>query len=90
MKTSPRKAIASYCKSCIYDSKCSGSWRAQVEQCTILTCELYDHRPLSLQTSRLQKESHLASLAPAEQEIALKLRSQRAISMQNVHDRVMQ
>jgi hypothetical protein len=44
-KISPRKAIAAHCKGCLYDKAAPGTWRQQVEECTIKTCELYEFRP---------------------------------------------
>ncbi len=45
-----------YCKSCIFDDKSGlGTWRQQVQGCTIPECPLYDVRPVS-QPKRLQNE----------------------------------
>jgi hypothetical protein len=68
--TSPKKAIANHCKGCIYDSHDKGNWLQQVEGCTITDCSLYHHRPLTAKTRRLNSETRLALLAPAEREIA--------------------
>lgn len=42
-----RKAIDAKCKDCIYDNCTSGTWRQQVESCTITDCPLYNVRPRS-------------------------------------------
>ena len=43
-----RKAINEKCKDCIYDPKSRlGTWRQQVEGCTIVTCSLHPYRPTS-------------------------------------------
>lgn len=43
-----RKAIDDHCRSCIYDPKSGlGTWRQQVEGCTVTRCALYPVRPLS-------------------------------------------
>lgn len=43
-----RKHIDKHCKSCIYDPLSGhGTWRQQVEGCTVLNCELYAVRPCS-------------------------------------------
>jgi hypothetical protein len=43
---SMRKAINEKCKDCIYDPKSGGgTWRQQVEACTITTCSLWPMRP---------------------------------------------
>ena len=43
-----RKAIDEHCKSCIYDSLAPGTWRKQVEECTVTVCKLYPVRPLTV------------------------------------------
>lgn len=67
--TSPKKAIANHCKGCTYDSQDKGNWLQQVEACTITSCDLYEHRPLTHKTRRLRNENHLASLTQAERDI---------------------
>jgi hypothetical protein len=48
MKTKSRKeAIDNHCKECIYDPLESGTWREQVEHCTMKQCSLYEFRPRS-------------------------------------------
>ena len=43
-----RVSINKYCQSCIYDPKSGlGTWRQQVEACTVTKCELYAVRPRS-------------------------------------------
>jgi len=48
-KLSLRGAINAACKDCIYDegAKGEGSWRQQVEACTVTKCALYPVRPIS-------------------------------------------
>lgn len=47
-KLSLRQAINAHCKSCVYDPKSGlGTWRQQVEGCTVTCCELYPVRPIS-------------------------------------------
>lgn len=59
IRKSPRQAIAAYCRGCIYDPLCKGegNWKDQVEACTITSCELYEHRPVSAKTKCLLKAS---------------------------------
>lgn len=40
-----RTAIDQYCKECVYDKLCPGTWRQQVAQCTAKECPLWDVRP---------------------------------------------
>jgi len=42
-----RARIDAKCCECIYDPYEAGTWRKQVENCTSLTCPLYDVRPVS-------------------------------------------
>jgi hypothetical protein len=70
MKKSPQQAIKAFCKSCIYDPENGGTWTEQVEGCTVVKCELYEHRPLTMKTRKKMREKYLASLTPAEREIA--------------------
>jgi len=67
-KVSAQKAIFNHCKSCIYDPANGGSWREQVENCTVTRCELYEHRPRSTAHRKQQRELYLASLTPAQLE----------------------
>ena len=47
-KPSMRRAINAKCKECIYDPiGGDGTWRAQVEACTVTGCPLYPLRPTS-------------------------------------------
>jgi hypothetical protein len=48
-KTSKRQAIDAFCKGCTYDALDVGTWRQQVEQCTVKTCPLWQHRPKQYQ-----------------------------------------
>ena len=40
-----RAAINENCKSCIYHESNGGTWRQQVEACTVTSCALYAVRP---------------------------------------------
>lgn len=43
-----RKSINDHCKSCIYDPLSgNGTWRKQVTDCTVKSCNLYNVRPVS-------------------------------------------
>lgn len=48
-KRSLRGAINAHCRDCCYDhmDKGAGTWRAQVESCSVTHCALYDVRPVS-------------------------------------------
>lgn len=42
-----RGKINAYCISCIYDQKAPGTWKQQIEGCTVLDCPLRPVRVLS-------------------------------------------
>ena len=42
--TSLRKAINQHCKSCTYDPAAPGTWRQQVNGCSVELCSLWDVR----------------------------------------------
>ena len=62
MKVSSKKAIANHCKECTYDPLSDGTWRQQVQACTITKCHLYEFRPITLKSISLRRENILASL----------------------------
>ena len=39
-----RARINAHCVACIYDNQSVGTWRKQVEDCTVEDCSLYDVR----------------------------------------------
>jgi len=43
--TGLRARVNLMCKDCIYDEKAPGSWRKQVQNCTVTLCPLYEVRP---------------------------------------------
>jgi len=87
LSTSPRKAIANHCKSCAYDQQDAGNWRQQVEACTITHCDLYQHRPITGKTKRLQREHELSMLTPDQREL-VEIRNENARqNMLNLHGR---
>jgi hypothetical protein len=54
--SSPRQAIKAHCVGCIYDNAEKGNKLEQIENCTIVQCELYEYRPISYKTRKLLKE----------------------------------
>ena len=45
-----KKCIEAKCKDCTYDTYVPGSWRAQVEACTVRSCALWEVRPITMET----------------------------------------
>jgi len=42
-----RKVINAKCKDCIYDNLAAGTWRQQVELCSVYSCPIWPVRPVS-------------------------------------------
>lgn len=51
-----KKAVEAKCKDCTYDQAAPGTWREQVEQCTVRACALWPVRPVSVATITLQRK----------------------------------
>ena len=51
-----KTAIAEKCKQCTYDATQPGSWRQQVEDCTVRTCPLWEVRPLTNETISVNRK----------------------------------
>ena len=45
--TSLRGCINLHCRDCIYDKTNGGTWRQQVQACTVNECALYQVRPVT-------------------------------------------
>lgn len=45
-----KKCVENMCKSCTYDPTQAGSWRAQVEKCTVKSCALWEVRPITMES----------------------------------------
>jgi hypothetical protein len=48
LKPGLRRRVNAHCVSCIYDDQVPGSWRKQVELCTVESCPLFEDRPQTL------------------------------------------
>lgn len=46
-RMSLRAAINAHCKDCCYDPSNGGTWREQVENCSVKNCSLYLVRPIT-------------------------------------------
>lgn len=55
---SRRAAIDAQCKACVYDKNVSGqgSWRKQVQNCTVTACPLYEVRPVPTTSNLIETE----------------------------------
>ena len=85
--TSPRQAIAMNCKDCTYDPKDAGggTWRQQVENCTITACHLYPFRPLTTESMRLRREKQLQPPDYCPEVFIAGMHSQSVIPPVNAH-----
>ena len=45
-----KKCIENKCRDCTYDAAAPGSWRNQVEACTVTSCALWEVRPITMET----------------------------------------
>lgn len=50
-----KKAIEEKCKDCTYDPEAPGTWREQVEACSVKTCPLWEVRPLTVATVNIRR-----------------------------------
>ena len=58
-----KKCIEAKCKDCTYDHAAPGSWRAQVEDCRVRSCALWEVRPITMETMlRNRKEKGAAGV----------------------------
>ena len=65
-----KKCISQHCKNCTYDKESPGTWREQVEACSVLTCALWEVRPLSMTTINANRKSRAAEeTVDAEDEV---------------------
>lgn len=48
IRTSLRGAINAHCRDCVYDPSNGGTWRQQVEDCTVKACSLHSVRPVKV------------------------------------------
>lgn len=52
-----KKCIEAKCKDCTYDQAAPGTWREQVENCTVKSCALWEVRPVTMATIILNRKS---------------------------------
>lgn len=69
MKLSRQKAIEAKCRDCIVDELDTGTWRAQVTDCTDEACALHEYRPLDAKAADLAKKERYEALSDEEKAI---------------------
>jgi hypothetical protein len=52
-----KKCISQHCKNCTYDQESPGTWREQVENCTVVSCALYEVRPMTMTTINANRKT---------------------------------
>ena len=62
-----KKCIEQKCKDCSYDSQQSGSWRQQVENCTVQSCALWEVRPITMETLHQRRKANNDALEESEE-----------------------
>ena len=53
-----RSAVNEKCKDCIYDEYGEGTWKAQVEACSMPDCALYAIRPVTGGTRKKRAQAY--------------------------------
>jgi len=56
-----KKQIELKCKQCTYDATQPGSWRHQVEECTVRSCPLWEIRPLTMETILIRRKGKVGT-----------------------------
>lgn len=51
-----KKCIENHCKNCSYDATQPGTWREQIEACTVKSCALWEVRPVTVATINLNRK----------------------------------
>jgi hypothetical protein len=52
-----KKCVEAKCKDCAYDPLDKGTWREQVEKCTVQKCALWPVRPMTTATVNLHRKA---------------------------------
>ena len=73
-----KQAVKANCKDCIYDPGAGGNFLEQIEACTITSCHLHEHRPITSATKQKLKEATLALLTNEQRQNIEELRNERA------------
>ncbi len=55
-----KKCVEAKCKDCTYDQFAPGSWRAQVEDCRVRACPLWEVRPITMETMLARRKGKAA------------------------------
>lgn len=68
-KRSLRGAINTHCRDCAYDplDKGAGTWRAQVESCSVTSCSLYSVRPTTKIKAAARRRENKKQLPSTEE-----------------------
>jgi hypothetical protein len=56
-----KKCIEEKCKDCTYDPLAGGTWREQVELCTVRKCALWPVRPMTVATINANRNKRAAT-----------------------------
>jgi hypothetical protein len=54
-----KKCVEDFCRGCGYDPKAAGTWREQIQTCSVKTCALWAVRPVSVQEQRKRRDAEL-------------------------------
>ena len=65
-----KKCIQSHCKNCTYDQSSPGTWREQVEACSVISCALWEVRPMTMTTINANRKTRTVDVVEEDLEEA--------------------
>lgn len=65
-KTNKTQAIKEKCEDCIYDPLAGGTNLMQIEKCSQPACPLYQHRPLTSATKKVNQQAAYELMTPEQ------------------------
>lgn len=82
-----RARVDAHCVSCIYDDLVPGTWRQQVEQCSVTSCPLFDVRVKSRSTAANSTTLELDGVLVPLEDLTPEMQRSDYISKPNSEDR---
>ena len=82
-----RARVDAHCVSCIYDEFADGTWRQQVEQCSVTSCSLFDVRVKSRSTAAKSTTLELDGVLVPLEDLTPKMQRSDYISKSKTEDR---
>ena len=85
-KSGLRARIDANCAACVYDELFLGTWRQQVEGCTVTDCPLYEVRPKSRSIAAKSRPEILDGVLVPVEEIATEMQRFDDISRPKIEE----